>query len=354
MATRLYAIMGRLDCDVRDYWIGRPGDTVWRWEKLLNMMADAGDPFVSRWRSRQVGAGEFVAKLLMVTEEILWAQYGLNTFDLTHSLCASLVLTEPSGELGLPRLPFPSFVVRVPVGFVPLFYEDGSTVWADHVWVSVADGVPYMPEDLAGKADSLSDLLSWPDRRMTITASRGLFSDQSAGWSICEQQFVSTRVSLRSLADENCDWKVVGDRHPRLIRQDVPRHAALRIVANLCSWMEASGGIHGLKNTVIGRPKGTDGDGKPVHWILGRDVKLERELLDAAKEQSLCNRMTSAVGWRVKSRFVVRGHVRNQACGAGMLERRTIWIAPYWKGPTAGQAWRHVYKCRDNVAPKAR
>jgi hypothetical protein len=32
-------------------------------------------------------------------------------------------------------------------------------------------------------------------------------------------------------------------------------------------------------------------------------------------------------------RWVVRGHWRNQACGAGRTEHRLIWIAPFMKGP---------------------
>lgn len=31
--------------------------------------------------------------------------------------------------------------------------------------------------------------------------------------------------------------------------------------------------------------------------------------------------------------FLVRGHWRRQACGAGLSERRLMWIEPYWKGP---------------------
>ena len=345
-AAFLYALMGRMDVGVRDYWIGKEEESLWRWEKLLRILREAGDPFAAKWDAHQVNADEFMAKLLMATEDILWAQYGLNVFDLTHSLCASLVLTEPSGNLGLPRLPFPSFPVRVPAGFVPLCYEDGSINWADHLWTSVVEGTPYMPEDLASHTRELSQLSAWPDQRMTISASRGLYSNEMTAWSICEEQFVSTRASLRSLACEEADWHVVGEG-PRIVRQDVTRHAALRIVANLCSWMEASGGTTGLRHTITSRPIGEPDAGKPIHWILGRDVKLERELLDAAKAQSLCDRKTSALGWRIKSRFVVRGHVRNQACGAGMLEHKTIWIAPYWKGPTGFQTWRHVYKCQE-------
>jgi len=32
-------------------------------------------------------------------------------------------------------------------------------------------------------------------------------------------------------------------------------------------------------------------------------------------------------------RWLVRGHLRNQACGPKHTERKRIWIMPYWKGP---------------------
>jgi len=34
--------------------------------------------------------------------------------------------------------------------------------------------------------------------------------------------------------------------------------------------------------------------------------------------------------------FMVKGHWRQQACGPKLTERKTIWVSPYWKGPTDG------------------
>lgn len=48
--------------------------------------------------------------------------------------------------------------------------------------------------------------------------------------------------------------------------------------------------------------------------------------------------------FKLQRRFVVRGHFRNQACGTGYKEHKTIWIEPYWKGPTDGDILTHVYK----------
>jgi hypothetical protein len=35
-------------------------------------------------------------------------------------------------------------------------------------------------------------------------------------------------------------------------------------------------------------------------------------------------------------RWLVRGHIRNQACGPHHSEHKRIWIMPYWKGPEEG------------------
>jgi hypothetical protein len=45
-----------------------------------------------------------------------------------------------------------------------------------------------------------------------------------------------------------------------------------------------------------------------------------------------------------KSRWLVRGHWRNQACGALLREHRHIFIEPYWKGPVIGSKLVRTYE----------
>lgn len=40
-------------------------------------------------------------------------------------------------------------------------------------------------------------------------------------------------------------------------------------------------------------------------------------------------------GRHITVRTLVSGHWRNQACGVGKLEHKTIWIEPFWRGPEA-------------------
>lgn len=46
--------------------------------------------------------------------------------------------------------------------------------------------------------------------------------------------------------------------------------------------------------------------------------------------------------------FLVRGHFRQQAHGAGRALRKTIWIEPFWKGPEAGNILLRTHKIKDD------
>jgi hypothetical protein len=48
-------------------------------------------------------------------------------------------------------------------------------------------------------------------------------------------------------------------------------------------------------------------------------------------------------GRTIDKRFIVRGHWRNQAYGAGRAERRSQWIKPFWKGPELAEIVSRPY-----------
>lgn len=61
---------------------------------------------------------------------------------------------------------------------------------------------------------------------------------------------------------------------------------------------------------------------KPLRWDVGGGETIAR---------------------RSAADVVVRGHWRNQACGARMAERRVIWIAPHVRNSTGAVAAGHDY-----------
>jgi hypothetical protein len=92
-----------------------------------------------------------------------------------------------------------------------------------------------------------------------------------------------------------------------------------------------------------GRPRGQkkkrrDQGGGVV--TVGREIKVSREIRELAKVSATEEEYTR---WKVRARFLVRGHYRNQAVGPNHSERRRRWIEPYWKGPTDGPQLDRLY-----------
>lgn len=65
-----------------------------------------------------------------------------------------------------------------------------------------------------------------------------------------------------------------------------------------------------------------------VRILLGKDYVIKRWDGEAKVAGE-------ATGRHITVRTLVSGHWRNQACGVGSLDRKTIWIEPHWRGPEA-------------------
>lgn len=80
----------------------------------------------------------------------------------------------------------------------------------------------------------------------------------------------------------------------------------------------------------------------PVHYLrVGhrfetRSVELE-SLAGADKETR-----------KLLKRHVVRGHFRQQPCGPGRQERKTVFVRSFWKGPPWGEAVGAIHKIRES------
>src|SRR5690606_27643565 len=73
-------------------------------------------------------------------------------------------------------------------------------------------------------------------------------------------------------------------------------------------------------------------------WLVGRTVKIDQRLVAAARAG------LRDVALKIKARHIVRGHFKQQACGEGRANRKSIWVQPYWRGPEDGAEIRHIYK----------
>ena len=70
--------------------------------------------------------------------------------------------------------------------------------------------------------------------------------------------------------------------------------------------------------------------GKGRTYRVGSEIKIEAP--------GAILRSLGTAGWKVHSRFMVRGHWRDQVVGEGRQLRRKTWIKPFWKGPQDAQA----------------
>jgi hypothetical protein len=272
-----------------------------------------------------------------------WYKSGLNVFDITDSLLAGLLLTTPSDEPGFPRFPFPSFVIRIPPGFVPMtmrgpYVESEKTMWLTQILVNHFDSV------LPGSGET-----------MGISVSVGGDSDLPSDTT--EQiPLDAYKNTADFLKEDEARWDHLAASSDAPIyhsNTNLTLRAAIRIVANLCSWLESIGGMASQKpsNVLLNKM----GNKKKLHitqWIVGREVKLEPDLLKSAKEHILgLDSRRSPAGWHLTARFPVRGHMRRQPCGKNWSERKMIWIKPFFHGPQGGDVMAHIYKAGDGKKP---
>lgn len=253
----------------------------------------------------------------------VWAKYGMNAFNLTDGLVSGLLLTEP-----LPlteehfQLPFPCFAIVIPPGYIPFSYRTDKTEWAQIIWVHRFSSVEK----------------DFPIYQITAE---------------CNGKQLYWREPLEKLNRTKCDSQhLVFDDDPAMNSgDDITMTAVMRIVRNLIAWINAVGlpkdEVHKGRRKKVSKHDPKD-YAVPMTWILGREVKYGPEIRQAAKDavQSL-DKQRPPKDWKVRMRYIVRGHFRNQAYGPQHSERRRQWVNPFWKGPEGAAAFAHMYEPRE-------
>jgi hypothetical protein len=255
-----------------------------------------------------------------------WAAYGYNVFDLTHSLAAAFILTEPPplSEFAELKSPFPSIRFRIPDGFVPVFKGDRQ-LWAHRLIFHFYSAT----EDRTGTAEQ-EPWLHWrvvDDEGLAVWRERPI------------KQLWTDREG------ELMVYNVTPDDPPPVPEDMVTLERSFRILHNFLSWLEATGGMdrhkplgHGNKRAASVKG-GTSDVPSTRTWLFGSEVKLSRELREAASDLSLGHKATRD-GWKVRVKHVVRGHWKpNLSAKLG----RKVWVEPYWRGPEGKEGWGHLY-----------
>lgn len=250
-----------------------------------------------------------------------WLSFGLPVFSLTHSLLAGLALTDPSRiRLDSVRWPFPSFAVSLPTPFWTCPEIKGSDVKL--LWYSECTS-----------REMQNGRLLW----VGTPARHGYRNGMGWRW--------TTGGDGRSVHEVMYERKhgcspCAGAESPKERSSELLIDAAFRVMVNLALYLaechSPDYGARQKQNAKKGRAL------RPQTYVIGHEVKLRPELIDAAKHW-----MEAQSGdrrrWSVSKRFVVRGHWREkQVCGSMVIgtdgrrrwgsDRHRKWIEPHWKG----------------------
>jgi hypothetical protein len=290
--------------------------------------------------------------------DVLWVQNQYPTFTLTAGLCANLLLTDPGKvvERDVPW-PFPAYRVVLPHPS-PIQFLNTEQEVVDMLDFRVlqwqARGVA-SPEH----ARNVETINLTPIHNMSSIDAfqRGLRRVLDDTFEVLARTPAEPAVLVRGYGPsgvsvfQNQAW--LGDRNVQewLDGQELPVAtgsalaptlpmmpgdklaiaSAQRLAVNLALWLCS-------RDEKTGKPVWTEtkpraGDRRLRNWVVGQTVKVSREVREAATE--LANGRISRAA--VQVRHIVRGHFRNQPFGPGRVDRRRIYIAPFWRGPASDE-----------------
>jgi hypothetical protein len=282
-------------------WIKRNQRPIW--ESVCALAQERRLPY-----SRRAGDELLQETAAGIFELALWARDGFNVFRLSEGLCSALVATSVSKQFEQQRLPY---------GAVILDLSETRQRWA------VVGGVL---SQHAIVCNYLSESRSFWRVRIFGT-------DQSVGgdtvWAFrhAENLFGAQPPLEGTVFSRVCDG------------EDAAIETLTRLAASLTVWWNSSAREAertGLSRRVARKQKERS---RPTHWMLGKSVRVHPGLAQAARGRASDVR-------ELEAQHVVRGHFKQQAHGAGLAQRKTLWIEPYWRGPDTETAWTHVYAGR--------
>jgi hypothetical protein len=281
---------------------------------------------------------------------LAWARHGHNVFDLSPDFTAAMLLTDPTEvDIKTARLPFRGLLITIPAEFAT--GSEGLHYTKIHVWemprthIEQLDVGHQIVDAMKGlSADSKRNILTNVEKSLVDQPPRRLIPviDES-DTAICIYATDGAHAFETLIESKNLSWANI-DALPDNVTDETDRYARLtiqQIVFGMLAYVNAVGGA------VTERPapekskkkkrKGGESS-KLKHWEVGRTIRLDQNLVRAARGGS------REITLRIKTRFIVRGHYRNQAHGPRRSERTMKWISPFWKGPEEGARLIHTYK----------
>lgn len=261
---------------------------------------------------------------------LLFYGYGQQNFRLWPTLCEALLATEFKCPSELLVLPYNSISMQIPrsIGaLLPIRNEDGTEYPASTVYVSLCRA------EETGKP------------AMTVTVVSDIPGAVEKGEPGNNYHFLIRLDEPPPILDE--EWILGADvtaRDSHVERQD---RECLRLVCNALLYITTPAAdlvrrespfesmIHTMTKTPRNKPP------RPEKLARQRTTLRQQSMLrhtDTGRSVKIPNRGGGEDGeplkdaWKIKHRFMVRGHWRLQAHGPGREERKLIWIQPFFKG----------------------
>lgn len=277
-------------------------------------------------------------EILQIHTILTWLDSGLPVFDLTHSLAAALILTDPSDVFTEEvQAPFPTFAIRMPGDFWHLKDNQGQTrpiIYSlVHTWMAQRD-----PDRQDVEKRLVTRMIGRGENNIDITQIWEILPPPTPGKTVGE--WLKLEVPEVEDAPQEGITRTGVDK--------IALMALRRLYVNLCLYVNEHG--RGERQSFgKSKRKGKSELAKPLSpdiWILGRQIKLDSNLIKSAKAWT-----TAQAGdrndWKVSKRFTVRGHWRQQSHGPERSLRKRIWIQPFWKGE--GARLGHLYTVGENT-----
>jgi len=313
------------------------------------LVANLGYGLSTSWRDQTVlhRSGLNDASAVHLWWSLRWAGMSTPTFILTHSACAAMMLTElrslRSEEVRLPynalliTLPFPQPVLKI-VG------AKGSEEVVR--WITLHRYAEASEADRKAHTGRAQRIVSPDDMsalgRVKIAAEAfALARSTPTHDAICVSALTAEGTIMATTLEEGMDIERRAVESQKDKNDQLAAVAMVRIAMNAMLYvtMQTRGG----SMSKYGKPVGTSSRA-PTGSVIGSEIKLSSEMIDAARDMSAG---VARSRWRLRSRFLVRGHWRMQAAGPARSERHRRWIMPFWKGPEAGAELARIYRAEE-------
>jgi hypothetical protein len=266
-----------------------------------------------------------------------WADLGFPVINLTHDFYRAIAVTD-FGDVGDDpvQLPFPAMLLRLPETLrgaaeaLPMFLYPVPTNSAKPGYGGFSHNTLELTADEIGFDATRMTIKPEPNER----DERQAFTQWSNGIPFSSYLGDKVRSMEEMSAIERRATEIIGtEMDPSITKR------ARRVVGNTLLYINSNGGLPAEKrlgpNVAVEREHKTE-----PRFRVGRPIKL-----GGALRAAITGGLSGGASWKLESRFVVRGHWRNQAYGPQHSLRLKKWIAPYWKGPeNVGEALERTFE----------